>query len=123
MPGGLSPRELENPLAVEVDHHGRGDADGGKDIPRQADVVRLVKGLGEVRGTFASDLDEFLEGFPDRQRLFGDLRGGEAALDEQLPGKLILRREDVVELRAELALDRPADQGGAKIECDLIPVR
>ena len=49
-------RELENPLAVEVDHHRRGHADGGEDIPRQADVVRLVEDLGEVLGAFAGDL-------------------------------------------------------------------
>ncbi len=118
LPGHPLSRELANPLAVEVDHDGGGDADGGKDIPRQANVVRLVEGLGEVRGAVAGDLDQLVERLADGQRLFGDLRGREAALDEQLPREFILGREDVIELRAEFALDRPADQDGRLGEAD-----
>ena len=121
--GGLCnrflPGKLENPLAVEVDHDGRGHTDGRKHIPRQTDVVRLVEGLGELRGTFAGDLDQLVEGFAVGHG--GDLLGREAVIDQHLARKFILGREDVVKLRAEFAFNRPADQRFAVESPDVLP--
>jgi len=64
-------------------------------------------GLSPVTAT------SFLKASPIGSACSGDLRGREATLDEQLPREFILGREDVVKLRAEFALNRPADQDGA----------